>query len=129
MTSCMAQTLAPILLVEDDPSVRRSLVAFLEDHGYQTRSAATLRDARLALRDGYPRLCLLDLNLPDGNGLDLLRDLIRLRAPSRVAVMTAFPLHHLLPPDARPTLVGWMTKPVAPGQLLELVESSLKADS
>jgi DNA-binding response OmpR family regulator len=58
-----------ILLVDDDPELRQSLVDLLEDEGFRTRSAASGREALAMLRDpDLPRLILLDLMMPDMNG-------------------------------------------------------------
>ena len=118
----MAATSASILLVEDDASLRRSLRDFLKDHGYQPHTAGTMREAWETLRAIGPAVCLLDLNLPDGSGLDLLRRIVDEGLPVRVIVMTAFPLGHLQPRYPSETLVAWLTKPVAPMALLEAVE-------
>jgi DNA-binding response OmpR family regulator len=114
----------PILLVEDDLSLRDSLCQFLEDHGYRTIVASTAKQGLEAIRTRRPALCLLDLNLPDGSGLDLLRVVAKAGAQTKVIVMTAFDLHHLRPTDAGHVLAGWMTKPVNPQDLLGLVESA-----
>ena len=125
---CMAQPLCPILLVEDDASLRRSLGEFLKDSGYTSYTAGTLREAWETIRAVSPVLCLLDVNLPDGSGLDLLRAIIQEGLATRVIVMTAFPLQHLQPQYPAGTLVEWLTKPVAPAALLAAVEKALKLE-
>ena len=125
---CMAQSLCPILLVEDDASLRRSLGEFLKDSGYASYTAGTMREAWETIRAVSPALCLLDVNLPDGCGLDLLRGIIQEGLATRVIVMTAFPLQHLQPRYPAGTLVEWLTKPIAPAMLLAAVEKALKAD-
>ena len=114
-----------ILLVEDDASLRLSLAEFLKDHGYRPYAVGTLREASETLRATSPAVCLLDLNLPDGSGLELLRHIIEKKLPTRVIVMTAFPLQHLRPHDPAGNLTAWFTKPVAPGALLEAVEKAI----
>ncbi len=114
-----------ILLVEDDPSLRGSMVEFLHDHGYQTLAAGSIAEAIGLLREARPTVCLLDLNLPDGNGLELFKTAAVRERGLRVIVMTAFPLQHLRPTDANGSLVAWMTKPVAPPQLLQALRSAM----
>ena len=70
-------------------------------------------------------MCLLDLNLPDGSGLDLLRQIVERNLPPLVVVMTAFPLHHLRPNYPTSTLVDWLTKPVPPSVLLAAVQQAM----
>lgn len=60
------------LIVEDDPNSLSGLAAILEADGFSVDTAASLADARLALSRFIPDVVLIDLNLPDGKGLDLL---------------------------------------------------------
>ena len=77
-----------ILLVEDEATISEPLAAALGREGFDTEVAATLAAGRACFREREPDLVLLDLMLPDGSGLDLLREL---RALSRVPaiVLTA----------------------------------------
>ena len=117
---------ASILLVEDDASLRHSLVEFLKDGGYHTYAVGTMTEAWAAIRAVRPTVCLLDLNLPDGSGLDILRRIVGDGLPTRVIVMTAFPLQHLRPVYPASTLIGWLTKPVPPAALLETIAQAMK---
>jgi DNA-binding response OmpR family regulator len=66
---------ARILIVDDDPAMRVGLQDNLEVEGYQVITAASLREGRkIALRE-RPDLILLDLMLPDGDGMSLCRHL------------------------------------------------------
>jgi DNA-binding NtrC family response regulator len=77
-----------ILLLEDESLLRKSLAAFLEGHGMVVHEAACLEEAR-RLRSGESLdFALLDVNLPDGNGLDLIRDK-GFSANTCVVIMTA----------------------------------------
>jgi two-component system, NtrC family, response regulator HydG len=117
----MTKTCETILLVEDDLSLQGSLCQFLGDHGYPTVAAGTARSAWELIQLHRPRLCLLDLNLPDGSGLDLLRRICELPTPTRVVVMTAFDLKHQRPAGAERVLARWLTKPVNPDELLQII--------
>jgi two-component system, OmpR family, KDP operon response regulator KdpE len=77
-----------LLLVEDDPELVRFLKPALEAAGWQVDHAASCQEARSW--DGGPNhaLVILDLGLPDGDGLDLLRD-IRARKGPPVLVLSA----------------------------------------
>lgn len=63
-----------VLIVEDDPGIRAVLVRGLELAGYRTSLAADLGLARTAWTDDAFDLILLDVMLPDGDGLDLLAE-------------------------------------------------------
>jgi DNA-binding response OmpR family regulator len=64
-----------VLLVEDDPSLGDILSKNLEARGYRVDRAATLAQALAALAGAAPGVMLLDVNLPDGSGWDVLREL------------------------------------------------------
>ncbi len=63
-----------ILLVDDEAPIRRAVRRFLEHHGFQVRLAEDLASARAALREELPDLMLVDLRLPDGEGIELLAE-------------------------------------------------------
>jgi len=64
-----------ILIVDDEPAIRRLLRTSLGAEGFRTEEAATGRAALEALRGQTPDLVLLDLGLPDIEGLDLVREI------------------------------------------------------
>lgn len=74
---------ARVLVVDDEPQIRRALRRTLEAHGYDVRTVGTGEDALAALR-WHPDVVLLDLMLPDIDGLDVSR---RLRAQSAVPIL------------------------------------------
>src|SRR6201996_8990172 len=63
------------LIVEDDPNSLSGLSAILAADGFSVATATTLAEARAALTRFIPDVVLVDLNLPDGSGLDLLQHL------------------------------------------------------
>ena len=63
-----------VLLVEDDPSLGQLLTEELEADGYAVVGAATVQDARKALKEQRPALIVSDLRLPDGDGDHVLRN-------------------------------------------------------
>ncbi len=74
------------LIVDDDPSARSGLQELVEAEGFTTMSAGTLAEAREALAR-QPDIVLLDLMLPDGSGLELLRDR-QVRGDMQIVVTT-----------------------------------------
>ena len=81
---------ANILVVDDQDSIRHFVGRALEDEGYQIRSAGSVREARAAIEQDMPDLALLDLKLPDGSGLELLREIKKVQPEVTVILMTAF---------------------------------------
>ena len=63
------------ILVEDDASSRNALTKLVEHEGYSVASAGTLAEARALIKAEPPGIVLTDLHLPDGNGIELLREL------------------------------------------------------
>jgi two-component system, OmpR family, KDP operon response regulator KdpE len=64
-----------VLVVEDEPQVRRFLRASLASRGYRLVEATTVREAQQLATSHVPDLFLLDLGLPDGDGIELTRSL------------------------------------------------------
>src|SRR4051794_24870564 len=63
-----------LLIVDDDPNVVAGLEALLADE-WEVKTAATAREGRAVFADFSPDVVLLDMNLPDGNGVEVLHDL------------------------------------------------------
>jgi DNA-binding response OmpR family regulator len=78
-------TARTILLVEDDPSVRLTCAALLEDEGHCVLEAGSLAEARAQLRAGIDA-AVIDLNLPDGLGTVLAAEL-RARHPATALIL------------------------------------------
>lgn len=81
------RTVGHALIVEDDADAAAMVAALLASHGHSVATAPTLHDARRQLALQAPDLVLLDLRLPDGNGLALLEDPDLLGQPE-VVLMT-----------------------------------------
>ena len=78
-----------ILVVEDDNSLREILLNFLEKEGYVVETAATLREAVYKTADYSYDCILLDMMLPDGSGMDVLKQLKAMRKRENVIIISA----------------------------------------
>jgi DNA-binding response OmpR family regulator len=78
--------MAAILVVDDEPAIRESLAFALRRDGFEISEAASLREARAGVASAD--LVILDLVLPDGNGLEFLRSL-RARTDVPVIILTS----------------------------------------
>jgi DNA-binding response OmpR family regulator len=77
-----------VLIVDDDPNICLFFETLLEKMDCETYTAKRVDDAKaLSLQNAYD-LILLDLELPDGNGLDIMPDLERRIAPGGVAILS-----------------------------------------
>lgn len=86
---CMPPSCARILVVEDDASLGAGLIAVLAAEGHEVRWAKTAGDARQLLAESIPDLVLLDLGLPDDDGVNLCLEIRDQRLPMTVVVVTA----------------------------------------
>lgn len=77
-----------VLLVEDEVLFAKAVVKRLQKAGFECEHAESLQDARLLVKQFEPDMALLDMRLPDGNGLDLLADFVAKNI--NAIVMTAF---------------------------------------
>ncbi len=75
-----------ILIVDDDPFIRLALAEALRSWEYEPVEAATVAAAETLLADIEPAVALLDIDLPDGSGLDVLKN-IRETNPETIAIM------------------------------------------
>jgi DNA-binding NtrC family response regulator len=114
-----------ILLVDDDDTLRQTLGEVLARH-YQVDQAASAAEALdLARRAGYG-LALLDLRLPDGNGLDLLRQLQEIDDRLLIVVMTAYPEVRTAVSALKAGAYDYLNKPFDLDDLRVLVRRALE---
>lgn len=116
---------AKILIVDDDPAIRRLLTRTLDRAGYTVVEAGDARGALNGRDIDKPDLILLDLGLPDRDGLELLPLLVRAPAPA-VIVLTAREAT-----DEKVTALDlgaddYVTKPFDTAELLARVRSALR---
>jgi len=74
------------LIVDDHSGTLSSLAELVERHGFSTSRAGSLADARVQLKERSPDVVLLDLHLPDGEGMNLLDDLDPASSPAVVLI-------------------------------------------
>ncbi|MBI4818605.1 MAG: sigma-54-dependent Fis family transcriptional regulator [Deltaproteobacteria bacterium] len=79
---------AHLLVVDDEPNTRKTLRRALELAGYSVSTAESVSEALTRLHERDTDLCLLDVRLPDGNGIALLSDLRKLARPPEVVMMS-----------------------------------------
>jgi len=114
-----------ILVVEDETSIASFVAAYLKNAGYAVRTAATGQAALAELSREPPTLIVLDLNLPDGDGVELCR---RIRKSSDVPILMLTARD-----EDVDKIIGlevgaddYMTKPFNPRELVARVKSVLR---
>lgn len=114
-----------IAVVEDDPLVARTLLQILQEFGYRATWCGTAAELDTQMRTRPPQLCIVDLGLPDADGLDLVR---RLQAQQRCAILIltgrGFLTDRVLGLELGAD--DYMVKPFEPRELIARVRSILR---
>ncbi len=100
-----------ILIVEDDASARAALGELVSAEGFTTAQAGSLRDARIQISRHSPDAVLIDLVLPDGNGMDLMED-IPSHSGTEIIVMTGHASVETAVEALRMGAADYLVKPV-----------------
>jgi two-component system response regulator PilR (NtrC family) len=124
---------AQVLVVDDEPDIRELLELTLTKMGLGVDAVGTIADARERLKAGKYDLCLTDMRLGDGEGLELVRHIAALAADLPVAVITAYGSAENAVAALKAGAFDYVSKPVGLEQLRALIKSALslpeRADS
>jgi len=102
-----------IFLVEDHADTREALAGLLEIYGHQVRSAGSIAAALAALADWPFDLIISDIGLPDGSGLDLMREIaVRYPGGARAICLTGFGMEEDIRKSREAGFLAHLTKPV-----------------
>lgn len=117
------------LVVDDETDIRELLVLTLERMDIRADSASNLAEARHLLEQEQYGLCLTDMRLPDGSGLDLVKHIAQDYPGLPVAVITAYGSAENAVSALKAGAFDYLTKPISLKQLRPLVQSALKLSS
>lgn len=120
-----------VLVVEDNDKSRKLFEALLDLNGYRTVSARTMADAVSVAIAGQPAVVLMDIQLPDGDGVQALR---QLRADARTAAIPVIAVTAFAMPGDRERLLqagfnGYITKPIDANRFVAQIATVLSAES
>jgi len=118
-----------ILVVDDEPDIRELLEITLSRMGMDTAAAADLGQARALLAESNFDLCLTDLRLPDGSGIELVEHIQEHHPKLPVAVITAYGSMDTAIAALKAGAFDFLSKPIDLTRLRTLIESALKASS
>ncbi len=118
-----------VLVVDDEPDILELLALTLGRMGLAVTTAADLETARARLAGDVFDLCLTDMRLPDGDGLDLVRHIQQCCRELPVAVITAHGSMETAIQALKAGAFDFVAKPVDLGVLRRLVESALRLRS
>src|SRR2546430_303492 len=118
-----------ILIIDDERPILLTLTALLERHGYQVESASTAAQGLKLLKAKSPPVVLLDLQLPDAEGLQTLDNIKKEEIETQVIILTAHDTLNNAIESIKRGAYHFISKPYAPEELLSLVEKALEKQS
>ena len=118
-----------ILIIDDERPILLTLEALLGRHGFETETAATAAAGIKALKNKAASLVLLDLQLPDAEGLQMLDQIKTERPETQVIILTAHDTLNNAIESIKRGAYHFISKPYAPEELLSLVEKALEKQS
>lgn len=117
-----------VLIIDDEPDIRELLSLTLEQMGLEIVTAAKLSKAQKLLLSEEFDLCLTDMKLPDGNGLDLVEEMQALKPQLPIAMITAYGNMEIAIEALKKGAFDFISKPLELMRLRNVVQSALKLD-
>lgn len=117
---------AQVLVVDDEADIRELLEITLSRMGLDTQAVGSVEGACSALARERYDLCLTDMRLPDGTGIDIVRHIAHHHPCTPVAVITAYGNTETAVESLKAGAFDFVSKPVHLGALRKLVDSALK---
>jgi len=114
-----------ILVIDDEPEIRSLLSRFLGRKGFSVISAGTLQEGRKLFNQSKPQLVFLDVNLPDGNGLQELKHINLGKTQAKVIMMSAFDHKEIKMEAIQYGALDFLSKPFNIARLDQVVQSQL----
>ncbi len=114
------------LIVDDETNIRELLMMTLERMDIETYSASGVEEAKMLLKQRPYALCLTDMQMPDGTGLDLVNYISEFHTGLPVAVITAHASAENAVCALKAGAFDYLTKPISLKQLRPVIEFALK---
>ena len=121
-----SQSRPKVVVVDDERPILLTLGSLLERHGYEAQMTGTAAAGLAAIRKSAPDLVLLDLGLPDGDGLDVLREIRRELPQTQVIILTANDSLANAIESIKEGAFHFISKPYAPEELIALMGRALE---
>ncbi len=115
-----------ILVIDDEPDIRELLYITLTRMGFECLTAGTVSEAYKSLKNTTYNLCLTDMNLPDGNGLEIIKHIQTNYPELPVAMITAYASVEDATTAMKYGAFDYISKPIELDELRKLVSSALK---
>lgn len=115
-----------VLYAEDDVSVRKNYVLYLENHFEKVYEACNGKEALSIYRDRKPDILLLDITMSELNGLDLIKIIREDDPDTPIIILSAHSHKEFLLEAIKLNLVDYLVKPVSRNELKEVIENTIK---
>ncbi|MGZ5005205.1 MAG: sigma-54-dependent transcriptional regulator, partial [Chthoniobacterales bacterium] len=125
----MTTELRRILIIDDERPILLTLEALLTRHGYQVEAAGTATQGLKLMKNQSPAVLLLDLQLPDAEGLEMLEQIKRDHPGTQVIILTAHDSLNNAIESIKRGAYHFISKPYAPEELLSLIEKAIEKQS
>jgi CheY-like chemotaxis protein len=132
LTSPETPTVPSILVVDDEPLVRGAVIRILGGWGFRVHEAETAQEAMdvlTSLAGERPQLVIIDIILPDDNGVKLAQQIREEFPNQRLLFMSAYTQDVLWSEGLRDSTEVFMAKPFTPADLIRKVEEALTRPS
>ena len=117
---------ARILVVDDDENIRKVLTTILEDEGYSVDSVGTARKAIAKAAKNFYNLALIDIRLPDLEGIELLTRIKDTTPKMRKIIITGYPTLQNAVEAVNKGADAYILKPFDVGKVLETIRDELR---
>jgi DNA-binding NtrC family response regulator len=117
---------ARILIIDDDENIRKVLQTILEDEGYHVETAETARKGIQKTEESFFNLALIDVRLPDMEGIELLTKLRETKPKIRKIIVTGYPTLQNAVASVNKGADGYVLKPFDVEKILATIKEQLK---
>jgi two-component system response regulator RegA len=124
MEQAVVERRGTLLLADDDNAFRQRLAVTLGRRGFEVTAAASLSEARTLIAELKPDFAVLDLRLGDGNGLDLVAELHRVRDDTRVVILTGYGNLATAVAAVKEGAIDYLAKPADPEDIVNALLAS-----
>jgi two-component system nitrogen regulation response regulator NtrX len=117
---------ARILIIDDDESIRKVLATILEDEDYIVETAETAKEGIEKSEKSFYNLALIDVRLPDMEGIELLSKLRNTKPKMRKIIVTGYPTLQNAVSAVNKGADAYVMKPFDVGKILQTIREQLK---
>lgn len=114
-----------VLVVDDQPGIRRLLTEVLSENGYSAEAAANGYEGLQKAKELNPMLVLMDMKMPGMDGIDTLRELRRIGSRAKVIMMTAYGELDMISEAKELGAIAYVTKPFDIVSLCQLIHENV----